>query len=467
MLVLLLPPIYAKPQPRVEWTLKTSDDVTGVAISPDGNYVAAVSKDGYVYMANHTGDTVWKVKLDYPALSVAISSKGEFVAAGDEFMVHLFNKTGGRLWDEGRLIGDYVRGIAISARGERIAAGSANRMVYLFNNSGHKKWRYNTDSAVQGVGISSNGEYVAAGTSIGNIYLIKDGELVWQGSIGRFVTDMALSGQKALIGSRFVIAMADGDAAWKYYPNYEVLGIGVSWAEGKVAVGTEDGTVYVLDKDGKDIWKYKADASVADAAISDDEKIAIGFGRKVLLISPPDQTPPEVRISSPENNSKISGVVSINATINEELDILQVLIDNNFACASLPCNWDTSASPTGKHIITVRGVDKSENVGEESVVVTVARVKLPSVEEVQKKIENITETPFVEELQEKIANITEKVNISIGENYSEVLLPVIKKKRRIEFEYSLLWVLAAVLIVGIYLKIKTRKKGKGYRWKRR
>lgn len=62
--------------------------------------------------------------------------------------------------------------VAISTDGEYLAAGSANNKVYLFERgSSTPLWSYTTGNYVMSVAISADGEYTVAGSLDNKIYL--------------------------------------------------------------------------------------------------------------------------------------------------------------------------------------------------------------------------------------------------------------------------------------------------------
>ena len=77
----------------------------------------------------------WSYETGSNAYAVAISADGEYIAAGSldsDNKVYLFYKNSSTpLWSY--TAGDSVISIAISADGEYIAAGSADNKVYLFD----------------------------------------------------------------------------------------------------------------------------------------------------------------------------------------------------------------------------------------------------------------------------------------------------------------------------------------------
>ena len=438
----------AEAQPTIEWNYTAGGVVNGIAISEQGDYIAAGAEDSYVYFLNKSGSLLWKYKADYPVLSVAVSPKGEYVVAGDEFKIHLLNSSGNASWL--KLIGDSVRDVEIS---ERIAAGSATHYIYLFDREGNELWKYETDGSVFGVAVSA--QWVAAGTSNGSVYLLKNDELQWRYNIGRHTSDVAIFEQKVIVGSRFIHLIENGREAWMYPSKSEISGVDISKDGKNITASSVDGTIYYLSSDGRLLWSYNTNKTARDVAISaDGDYVAAAVGDSVYFLVSPRAIPPVVSIANPSHQEKVSGVVAINASITRDYETIIVLIDGNYACGSLPCNWDTSASPEGWHKITVRVIDAKGNAGEDSIEVIVER----------KTISLTLPTPTINEskLEEKISNVTSTINESTQE--------ALEKAKEIErrYDFSPLWkyLLAAIAIVTAAIILKTRKREKKYRWRR-
>ena len=108
--------------------------------------------------------------------SVAISADGEYIAAGswDDSKVYFFDKDSSTpLWNY--TTEDYVLSVAISADGEYITAGSRDYKVYLFGkDSSTPLWNYSAEDAVQTVSISADGRYLSAGTHNGYVHFFQN-----------------------------------------------------------------------------------------------------------------------------------------------------------------------------------------------------------------------------------------------------------------------------------------------------
>ncbi len=114
----------------------TGSEVESVAISADGEYIAAGSThpDKKVYLFDKDSSTpLWNYTTEDYVWSVAISADGEYIVAGSaDAKIRLFDKDNSApLWSY--TAGHYVNSVAISADGEYIAAGSNDDKVYLFD----------------------------------------------------------------------------------------------------------------------------------------------------------------------------------------------------------------------------------------------------------------------------------------------------------------------------------------------
>ena len=116
------------------WNYTSGSWMHSVAVSADGEYIAAGSRDNKVYLFDKDSSTpLWSYTTESDVLSVAISKDGEYIAAGsDDNKVYFFGKDSSTpLWNY--TTGDIVLSVSISADGEYIAAGSRNGRVYLFD----------------------------------------------------------------------------------------------------------------------------------------------------------------------------------------------------------------------------------------------------------------------------------------------------------------------------------------------
>jgi hypothetical protein len=144
-----------------------SDEVIGVAFSPDGKTIASASDDNTVRLWNQQGQLLKTLNGHSDAVwGVAFSPDGKTIASVSR------DKTV-RLWNQqGQLLktlnghSDAVRGVAFSPDGKTIASASNDKTVRLWNQQGQLLKTLNGHSdAVFGVAFSPDGKTIASASS--------------------------------------------------------------------------------------------------------------------------------------------------------------------------------------------------------------------------------------------------------------------------------------------------------------
>jgi|Deesub1362A_J573_1020465.scaffolds.fasta_scaffold00023_182 WD40 repeat protein len=438
-LLLITAVVYAEPTPGLLWRYDTGMPISDIAISSDGSKIVAAAGD-YVYMLNRSGKLVWKVRLDTPPQSVAITEKGN-VIAGDEESVYLFNTTGHEIWK--KYIGDYIRDLSTGEG--KIAAGSKTRKLYMLNEGGEFLWMRSLDSTVYRVDISSH--KVAAVTTSGRVYVFDiQGEPLWQVNTNRFVEGLTIFGEDVISGTNYLTYWRNGKIIGYFIEKGGVTGLDANLEY--LLAGFGDGYLYAVEYNRSLLWKYEIGSINGVSTSLDGNYFAVASGDEVLFLTPPDTIPPAVKIVTPKSESTVSGIVKISAEVDEDVSTIQVFIDGNYACGILPCNWDTSASTEGIHEIMVRAIDSGGNIGEDKIEVTVRRTQISNLtEQIEEK---------KEELEKKKEELEEKVEI----------LPIVKtssSRYRETLIKGIILVFLAIFLIGIIKRKKRRK----YRFKRR
>ncbi len=294
----------AEAEREPEWSYTAGDSVISIAISADGEYIAAGGYDNKTYLFDKDSSTpLWSYETGSGVYSVAISANGEYIVAGTGwpgFNVYLFDKDSSTpLWSY--TTGDYVYSVAISADGEYIAAGSSDNKVYLFDKDGSTPlWNYTTGNQVFSVAISADGEYIAAGGYDNKTYLFdKDSSTpLWSYTTGYWVSSVAISadGEYIAAGSAddkvYLFGKDSSTPLWSYETGSDVWSVDIS-ADGEfVAAGSD--RVYFFDKDSSTpLWNYTTGNVVRSVAISADGKyIAAGsWDKKVYLFNKDNSAP--------------------------------------------------------------------------------------------------------------------------------------------------------------------------------
>jgi len=278
-----------------EWSYEAGDDVMSIAVSADGEYIAAGYRNGYVYLFDKDNNTpLWSYTTGDTVVSVSISADGEYITVGtyssEEFgLLYLFDKDSSTpLWSY--TTGSYVMSAAISADGEYIVVGTyTDNKVYLFNmNNSTPLWSYTLgvdpyQGYVYSVAISADGEYIAAGARDGYVYLFdKDSSTpLWSyGTGSSAVTGVAISadGEYITAGSSDMdtednkVYLFDKDIdtpLWRYVTGEATHFVAISVDGEYIVAGSSNNNVYLFGRDNNfPLWSYATGDNVRSVAIS-------------------------------------------------------------------------------------------------------------------------------------------------------------------------------------------------------
>jgi len=158
--------------------------VHDVAVSDDGNYLAAVNNTGLYYFSADSSTPLWSYQPPTVVFrSVAISAEGDYVIAGDnDGFLHYFNQSRTRTsnqtlptWTSVDLGGPIEKGtLDMSANGNYTVVGGTGTSIWYFANCQERTGADNTQTWNSVVGwefytvhISASGRYVAGGGTRG------------------------------------------------------------------------------------------------------------------------------------------------------------------------------------------------------------------------------------------------------------------------------------------------------------
>lgn len=162
--------VFRKDNSSPLWSYNFGTTVRRSAISADGNYIAAIASQ-YIYHQDSTGDLreylylfsrenagpLWSSTTDFiteagtgPKTLLAISSDGNYIAAGTHRKLHLFNRADNTpLWSREFSGQEEAHSVAMSSDGNYIVVGTKGGpapniggSVYLFDNDGNIVWSY-------------------------------------------------------------------------------------------------------------------------------------------------------------------------------------------------------------------------------------------------------------------------------------------------------------------------------------
>ena len=166
-------------------------------------------------------------------------------------------------------------------------------------------WEYKSDYKIKDIAISPDGNYIVA---VGDNYdsgrndvlylLTKDGKVLWKreskelfnSSVGDWIHDVSVSRNATYIavGSENAIYLLqrDGSIIWKR-ENYTYLKgmnlVSISGDGQYIVVGTYpigEGWIHLFNKDGEELWKFRALGSVTCVSICENEKYVVAGDNK-------------------------------------------------------------------------------------------------------------------------------------------------------------------------------------------
>lgn len=268
--------------PRVLWTYHVGGSIWDVAISADGQVVAAGSTDHHVYVLDGHGGLLWKQKTGNQVWGVSVSPDGQLVAAGsDDDHAYLYDGAGYKLWDF--LTGHNVIGVAITPDGRGVAVASRDKLCHFFSVSGGGRpiWSYPATKEFIRVAVSRDGSLVAAGTYGGQVYLFDGrGKFVHQYKTGGDIWGLALdeTGRYLAIASRddqTFYLYVDGSLQWSKRVASHALGVAMTRGGEYIAGVARNGQVFLFGPDGTEFWNFPIGKETHAVAISSDGRFLV------------------------------------------------------------------------------------------------------------------------------------------------------------------------------------------------
>ncbi len=182
--------------------------------------------------------------------------------------------TEGLLWEHSSA--GRVQAIAVTEDGGRVAIGSRDNFVRVFDGSGELLWQFEADNSILGVDISPDGQWLAVASEDRFVYLLdSDGGVLWQFKAARPMNNAAVARDGSLVAATSddlsVYALdGEGNLLWQ-----EELGIGVravdiygSGEKARVVIGSDDGLVTIYSRAGKQLLQAGLDYGVNSVSVN-------------------------------------------------------------------------------------------------------------------------------------------------------------------------------------------------------
>jgi hypothetical protein len=243
-------------------------------------------------LLNASGHQLWNYSIssEVPAVSIGNLSQDEgleIVAASNEPKIYVLNSSGNVLVVKtmANIIYDLeVNDIAPSPYDEIAVASSDNRL-YLLDYDLSEIWNFSASSPFKGVGVgelsSSAGKEIAASSGSVVYLLNSSGQLINSKDVGILINDVDVADVDGVGYDEIAVATNNGtlymldnslNILWSFSASdiIDTVKIGEVTSEytGKeTVIGSYDDYVYVVNKDGSLVWKYKTENDVKGVGI--------------------------------------------------------------------------------------------------------------------------------------------------------------------------------------------------------
>lgn len=292
ILFLCLPPVAAlEPQ----WTYKTKDHITAIAVSLRGSTVVAGCDDGWVYALNDTGELLWKRQMAGSVKYIAITNDGEFtdIILKEKQSLYRVNRSGVDIWAaktaayENSIPGEPTAFDSIPD-GSSIIFGNEYGMLWRFNASGARVWERRMNARVFDAAQSSDGNTTAA-SNLGSVYLLNSSGIVMWGT-GGWANRIALSRDGKILaagggeGSLGEIALYNNTTLVLYNKTGTINDIAMSYLGMITATASQDGNVSVFSRNGTILWNYDTGSPVFHVAVPSDGSVVSSWSEQKRLL---------------------------------------------------------------------------------------------------------------------------------------------------------------------------------------
>jgi len=317
------------------WTFDTGNDmVIDVAVSKNGEYVAAATFTSIYLFSKESNEPIWRFCDNCEELltsrvgfrGVALSAGGDYIVGNWDDNLYLFQRESNvPIWSADIECG--AIGVDISDDGKYIAAGVANagkngdKLFFFSSESNEPLWEYKADHPeYEQTGnfyrpdITPDGKYVAVSTGCPDrrAYLFsKEGDVVFRSEMLTYdspVHKSAISDDGSLIAysadhatGQEIVFLFDyqGKKIWSFSSPEDATAraISISANGDYVAAGTTGGHIYLFSKESSvPLWKFTTTGyftQIGDVKLSSngDYLVAGGTTKKVYLFSKDSSEP--------------------------------------------------------------------------------------------------------------------------------------------------------------------------------
>jgi len=244
---------------------------TVAAMSADGNFVATAVGDR-LRLLDRSGVELWTRMMGAPIHLVAISRNGSLIMVIDDRGVY-------RLWNRsgeggGIVVMEPAKNVAFSPTGNLVVVVSESGLRYITPGK-NMTWSDNTSGTLdQYIAIPVDGStiYTAGGNRVSSH--TSDGSLNWmRDATSEHITDLACSGdgRTIVLGSQdktVYVLDRQGNIIGRYLTGQWVNAVGVSYDGSVIAAGSIDRYLSVFSRDGTLLGKARTDQIIQPRSVA-------------------------------------------------------------------------------------------------------------------------------------------------------------------------------------------------------
>ncbi|MGC9360813.1 MAG: PQQ-binding-like beta-propeller repeat protein [Anaerolineae bacterium] len=245
------------------WQYTADNSMAGVDISDDGSLIAAASQDRHVRLFSRDGELLWEFRGPRGFIDCAITGDGEYVVAVsyEAREMTLLTRDGTELWTKNLVMPLYCVDIYGSGDTVRPVVGTGDSQIRILNKDGDQLLAVQLDAYVRDVAVSANGARIAAALEYGSIVYVNGatGQVIWRHETQRPGTGdrsrgigMSADGQVVMAGVSYgdvLVFDAEGNVQQQAnVSDQPIEAILVSQDGSLLAYGGQDNVVQVIDR---------------------------------------------------------------------------------------------------------------------------------------------------------------------------------------------------------------------------
>jgi WD40 repeat protein len=261
------------------WELPSSGEINVLAFSADNRYLAAASDDRTAYVFDTQTRKVSRIVHQGKVTALAFNDKNEIVTGSDDTTARLSKAQNG---EEVSDLGHQGKVDAVAARGQYIATGSLDGTSRVFRGSGGGEiFSTHYDGGVRAVALSYDGRRLATGSDDHYVSVFetntRDEILRVPHVTPNDLVELASGELKLVVSGDGGVREFDPSGAAIPYPDLgnAISRLAVSPDGSLIATGSDDGHVRILNTRSGTLQHFEMGGDINDLEFSDDGKALV------------------------------------------------------------------------------------------------------------------------------------------------------------------------------------------------